>query len=123
MKIFNRGGRLFTHHEVNIAPGKFTDIPEQYEEAMKKLLADYSNELVTGDDARVIHSNAAATINELKAENTKLASQVAKLQKLLIETPAPETPKVDVDQLHARIHELETALSQVKTKTPRKQQI
>lgn len=123
MKVYNQGRRLFTHHELNIPPGQFTTIPEQYVPAIEKLLKDYSTELVTADDARSVGNNAAATINQLKAENATLTAQVAKLQKLLIETPTTPTPAFDPSPLHARIHELETALAAVKVKTPRKQQI
>ena len=123
MKVYNQGGRLFTHHEMNIPAGQFTTIPDHYVEGIQKLLKDYPTELVTADDARSVGNNAAATINQLKTENATLTAQVAKLQKLLIETPAETAPAVDTAPLHARIYELETALASVKVKTPRKQQI
>jgi hypothetical protein len=123
MKVYNQGGRLFTHHEMNIPAGQFTTIPDHYVEGIQKLLKDYPTELVTADDARSVGNNAAATINQLKTENATLTAQVAKLQKLLIETPAETAPAVDTAPLHARIHELETAIASVKVKTPRKQQI
>ena len=47
MKVYNQGGRLFTHHELNIPAGQFTTIPDHYVEVIQKLLKDYPTELVT----------------------------------------------------------------------------
>lgn len=72
MKIYNQGGRLFTHYELDIKPGVFTDVPEKYEDGISKLLADYPTELITSDE----HSSAR------KAAAKNLVAQASRIKEL-----------------------------------------
>lgn len=79
MKIYNRGGRLFSHHELRIKADSFTEIPDVHVEAVKKLLKDYPNELITAEDAESSANKLAKTVDEQRARIAELADTNARL--------------------------------------------
>lgn len=87
MKVYNQGGRLFTHFELNLQPGSFTEIPEKHVPAIEKLLKDYPTELVTDENARSSSQKASQQITQLKEEVAALKAQNQKLQNALLATP------------------------------------
>jgi hypothetical protein len=114
MKIFNKGARDFLFHGIRITPDKFTEIPAQHEEAAAKLLADYPNELLAGENASRDTKVAVARAGQLEKENATLKAQVEKLQKLLVSTDSTESEtalRERAEKAEARVAELEALLS------------
>ncbi len=102
-KVFNQGGRLFTHHELDIPPGKFTTVPSKYVEGIKKLIKAYPTELTSAETAHTAHAGSAAQINELTLRAEKAEADVKKLQGMILE---------DTKELTARAERAETQLKE-----------
>lgn len=81
MKVFNKGGRTFQHHELAIRPGVATEIPEKYQEAITKLLKDYSSELITDEQANKAAAELTKSVTELRSINANLTAEIEKLKK------------------------------------------
>ncbi len=76
MKVFNQGGRTYTHHELAIRPGVFTPIPEQHQAAVKKLLEKYSHELVSAEDHSARAGRLAQTVTDLQGQVEELKAKL-----------------------------------------------
>jgi hypothetical protein len=100
-KIFNQGSRLFTYHEVQLPPGKFTTIPEQHIAGAKKLLEKYPTELVSAEVADHNATLLSKTVTELQ---TRLAEQTTEIERLKVK----ESPEA-ITALTARAEKAEAA--------------
>lgn len=83
MKVFNQGGNIWKVYDLTLAPGRFTEIPEKYEEHVANLMKRYPNDLVTDDTAKKAGHAKDERIKALEAENTQLKEQVGKLRAML----------------------------------------
>lgn len=139
MKVFNKGARTFQWHGVAIQPNQFTDLTpikdrlgDKFEAAVKKLVADYPNELIHGSEYTADAKASAVREEQLKKENATLKQQVDKLQKLLTATDdekdrdlvglraRAEKAEGDLAEALKRIAELEAAPAPVADKPSRK---
>lgn len=116
MKIFNKGARAFKFHGKDIVPDQFTDLSDTIGDnatrkaQAEKLLVDYPNELLAGENASADSKAAIGRATALEKDNATLRAQVEKLQKLLVSTDATasETALIErAEKAEARIVELE----------------
>jgi vacuolar-type H+-ATPase subunit I/STV1 len=114
MKIFNQGGRLFKFYQIDIEPGKFTTIPDDLVEKAQKLIADYPAELVTAEEANASVRHLQASSVEKDRRIVVLEGQVARLQKLLTESPeanaASDAVLARAEKAELRVKELQAQL-------------
>lgn len=112
MKIFNKGARDFLFHGIRIVPDKFTEIPDEHGEAARKLLVDYPNELVAGEDASADVKAMASANVEKDREIKTLRAQVEKLQKLL--AGVDENAEVEIQRKRAQDAEAQVVVLMAK---------
>ena len=110
-KVFNQGGRIFSHHELQLLPGRFTEVPAKYADAVRKLLVDYKTELVSADTAQELGRNQAGKVNELTAENASLKKQIEKLQSILLQDDKDVAARAEKAETDLKIAQQEVRLA------------
>ena len=88
MRVYNKGSRLYTYHDLEIPPQRFTQVPEKHEAGVKELITKFPHELSDGGQASEDMQSKDALIKQQDAEIKTLKAQVKKLQGLLTQAPA-----------------------------------